>query len=93
MTSVAAPVPGCESCAYTSGERRAPGGRVYENEYWLVEHVGSPWVTGTMVVKTKVHRAAARGIQPRQGSAGRRQGPRLPCSTLAPAAGAGRRSR
>ena len=58
MTSVAAPVPGCESCAYTSGEQRAPGGRVNENEYWLVEHVGSPWVTGTMVVKTKVHREA-----------------------------------
>ena len=56
MTSVVAPVPGCESCAYTSGERRAPGGRVYEGEHWLVEHVGSPWVTGTMVVKTKVHR-------------------------------------
>ena len=58
MMSVAAPVPGCESCAYTSGERRAPGGRVYENEHWLVEHVGSPWVTGTMVVKTKAHREA-----------------------------------
>ena len=101
MTSVAALVPNCESCAYTSGERHAPGGRVYENEHWLVEHVGSPWVTGTMVVKTKVHReavweltldeagslgptlqavshppgAAARGLGPRQGSAGRQQGP------------------
>ena len=58
MVSVAVPVPNCESCAYTSGKRHAPGGRVYENEHWLVEHVGSPWVTGTMVVKTKVHREA-----------------------------------
>ena len=64
MTSVAALVPNCESCAYTSGERRAPGGRVYENEHWLVEHVGSPWVTGTMVVKTKVHREALWELTP-----------------------------
>ncbi len=64
MTSVAAPVPGCESCAYTSGERHAPGGRVYENEHWLVEHVGSPWVTGTMVVKTKAHREALWELTP-----------------------------
>ena len=64
MTSVAAPVPDCVSCAYTSGERHAPGGRVYENEHWLVEHVGSPWVTGTMVVKTKVHREALWELTP-----------------------------
>lgn len=64
MTSVAVPVPGCESCAYTSGERHAPGGRVYENEHWLVEHVGSPWVTGTMVVKTKAHREALWELTP-----------------------------
>ena len=64
MTSVAAPVSGCESCAYTSGERHAPGGRVYENEHWLVEHVGSPWVTGTMVVKTKAHREALWELTP-----------------------------
>ena len=64
MTSVAVLVPGCESCAYTSGERHAPGGRVYENEHWLVEHVGSPWVTGTMVVKTKVHREALWELTP-----------------------------
>ena len=64
MVSVAAPVPGCESCAYNSGERHAPGGRVYENEHWLVEHVGSPWVTGTMVVKTKVHREALWELTP-----------------------------
>ena len=64
MTSVAVPVPGCESCAYTSGERRAPGGRVYENEHWLVEHVGSPWVTGTMVVKTQAHREALWELTP-----------------------------
>ena len=64
MVSVAAPVPGCESCAYTSGERRAPGGRVYQNEHWLVEHVGSPWVTGTMVVKTQAHREALWELTP-----------------------------
>ena len=66
MASAAVPVPNCVSCAYTSGKRRAPGGRVYENDHWLAEPAGTPWGIGTMVVKTQAHREALWELTPNE---------------------------
>jgi len=49
-------VPGCVSCDLVSGKRTAPGGVIYENEYWHVDSVMRPvcW-QGFLIVKLNRH--------------------------------------
>ncbi|WP_416675845.1 HIT family protein [Egbenema bharatensis] len=46
----------CFACQTVRGEATAPGGVVYENEYWLADHCIGAMGIGSIVVKTKAHR-------------------------------------
>jgi diadenosine tetraphosphate (Ap4A) HIT family hydrolase len=49
-------IPGCMSCDILAGKRTAPGGVIYQDEYWHVDSVVSPvlW-RGFLIVKLKRH--------------------------------------
>ena len=49
-------VPGCLSCEILAGQRSAPGGTIWEDDFWAVESVVSPvfW-RGFLVLKLKRH--------------------------------------
>jgi diadenosine tetraphosphate (Ap4A) HIT family hydrolase len=49
-------IPGCISCDILTGKITAPGGVIYENEYWHVDSVVSPvYWRGFLIVKLKRH--------------------------------------
>jgi diadenosine tetraphosphate (Ap4A) HIT family hydrolase len=49
-------VPGCLSCDLLAGRRSAPGGTIWEDDYWQLESVVSPVVWhGFLILKLKRH--------------------------------------
>jgi diadenosine tetraphosphate (Ap4A) HIT family hydrolase len=46
----------CFACQTIQGKAIAPGGVVYQNEYWLADHCVGAMGVGSFVVKTKAHR-------------------------------------
>jgi diadenosine tetraphosphate (Ap4A) HIT family hydrolase len=46
-------VAGCFTCEVNLGERLAPGGTIYEDEYWLADHGVSRLIRGYVVLKPK----------------------------------------
>ena len=46
---------GCLACDLTSGERPLPGGIIWENDGWIVEHCVGPLPLGTLIVKPRRH--------------------------------------
>jgi diadenosine tetraphosphate (Ap4A) HIT family hydrolase len=50
------PVLGCLACDVLSGRVVAPGGVIYEDDHWVVDHSTSPVVlTGFVIIKPKRH--------------------------------------
>ena len=47
---------GCFACELTDGTREVPGGVVYEDELWVVDHCLGPFGVGALVLKTREHR-------------------------------------
>jgi diadenosine tetraphosphate (Ap4A) HIT family hydrolase len=46
----------CLVCETLAGKRKTPGGVIYENEYWLVDHILPPvFVLGCLIIKLKRH--------------------------------------
>jgi len=45
----------CFICEVNEGRQRAPGGFIYEDEYWLADHGVSRLVRGYVVLKPKRH--------------------------------------
>ena len=46
----------CTACDTLAGRVAPPGGTIYENEHWLVDHAVSPApLRGFLIVKTKRH--------------------------------------
>ena len=46
----------CMACDVLAGRTRAPGGIIYENDYWVVDHSVSPVVLrGFLIIKPKRH--------------------------------------
>ncbi len=45
----------CLTCDLISGMVELPGGRIYETDYWAVEHCVGPLGVGTLIVKPKRH--------------------------------------
>ena len=46
----------CLVCETLSGKRKSPGGIIYENNFWLVEHTLPPiFIPGQLVIKLKRH--------------------------------------
>jgi diadenosine tetraphosphate (Ap4A) HIT family hydrolase len=49
--------PTCFACQTVQGVTTAPGGIVFENQFWLADHCIGAFGVGSIVVKTKAHRA------------------------------------
>lgn len=48
--------PGCISCDTLLGKFSSPGGTIYENAFWHVNHIGAPIVwKGFLIIKAKRH--------------------------------------
>ncbi len=46
----------CLSCNLLAGKLKAPGGVIYEDNYWIVEHSLSPiLLRGYLIIKLKRH--------------------------------------
>jgi diadenosine tetraphosphate (Ap4A) HIT family hydrolase len=46
----------CLSCNLLTGKLKAPGGVIYEDNYWIVEHSISPvLLRGYLIIKLKRH--------------------------------------
>jgi diadenosine tetraphosphate (Ap4A) HIT family hydrolase len=45
----------CFTCAVNAGREPAPGGTIYEDEYWIADHGMSRLVWGYVVLKPKRH--------------------------------------
>jgi diadenosine tetraphosphate (Ap4A) HIT family hydrolase len=48
--------PTCFTCQTIAKTTTAPGGIVFENEYWLADHCVGAFGVGAIVLKTKAHR-------------------------------------
>lgn len=49
-------VVGCMACDVVAGRLAAPGGVIYENEYWMLDHAVSPVpLDGFLILKPKRH--------------------------------------
>jgi diadenosine tetraphosphate (Ap4A) HIT family hydrolase len=49
-------VDGCLACNVLTGKIKAPGGTIYEDDYWIVEHSLSPvLLPGYLIIKLKRH--------------------------------------
>ena len=49
-------VDGCMACDVLAGRLKAPGGVIYEDEYWMVDHCVSPiMLRGFLIIKLKRH--------------------------------------
>ena len=49
-------VDGCMACDVLRGKLKAPGGTIYEDSYWVVDHSVSPiLLPGFLIVKLKRH--------------------------------------
>ena len=46
---------GCLVCQQVAGRWSVPGGIIYENDSWLVDHCIGPLGVGTLIVKPKRH--------------------------------------
>ena len=50
------PTEGCSVCAEVAGRIAAPGGVVFQNEWWVVAHHTGPWTDpGELIVKARRH--------------------------------------
>jgi diadenosine tetraphosphate (Ap4A) HIT family hydrolase len=76
-------VPGCLSCDLLAGRRSAPGGTIWEDDFWLLESVISPvlW-RGFLILKLKRHCEHLAELMPAEAAA---LGPavRAACGALA----------
>lgn len=76
-------VPGCLSCDLLAGRRSAPGGTIWEDDFWLLESVVSPvlW-RGFLILKLKRHCEQLHELTPAEAAA---LGPavRTACGALA----------
>jgi len=49
-------VDGCMACDVLAGRLKPPGGVIYEDEYWMVDHCVSPvMLRGFLIIKLKRH--------------------------------------
>jgi len=75
--------PGCLSCDFLAGRKTAPGGTIYENEFWLVDSASAPatW-RGFLIIKLKRHCEQLAELTPEEAAA---LGPvvRLTCAAVA----------
>src|SRR5438477_11512457 len=46
---------GCIACDLAEGRHPLPGGRIWENDHWLVEHCVGPLGVGALVAKPRRH--------------------------------------
>jgi len=48
---------GCTACAILQGRLKAPGGTIYRDEHWVVDHILSPAaIRGLLIMKLARHR-------------------------------------
>jgi diadenosine tetraphosphate (Ap4A) HIT family hydrolase len=60
--------PRCPACAEIAGEITAPGGAVFENQYWFVSHHTGPFTDpGELIVKTRRHCESLGELTPAEG--------------------------
>ena len=59
---------GCLACDLTAGRRELPGGRIYETQYWVVEHCLGPLGVGTLLVKPLRHVTSVGELTPEESS-------------------------
>jgi len=53
----------CLTCIFNQDASKAPGGRIKEYEYWILEHINEPIpVLGWLVLKTKRHTEGVVGL-------------------------------
>ena len=45
----------CMACGLTNGDIPLPGGRIFESEFWVVEHCVGPLGVGTLILKPLRH--------------------------------------
>ena len=45
----------CLACDIITGKKKAPGGIIYENEYWMVDHSVPALIPGFLIIKPKRH--------------------------------------
>lgn len=65
-------VEGCLACDLTSRRRPLPGGTIYEEAGWVVEHCVGPLGVGTLIVKPRGHVVRYRDLTPTEyGALGR----------------------
>lgn len=46
----------CLACLTLTGDTIAPGGVIFENDYWMADHCVGAMGIGSIVLKTKAHR-------------------------------------
>jgi diadenosine tetraphosphate (Ap4A) HIT family hydrolase len=55
----------CSVCAEVAGRIAAPGGVVFENEWWMVAHHTGPWTDpGELIVKARRHCESLSALTP-----------------------------
>ena len=58
------------ACDVLTGKRQAPGGVIYEDDYWRVDHCLSPvLLLGFLIIKTKRHCEQLAELTPEEGAA------------------------
>lgn len=63
-------VDGCLACNVLAGKVKAPGGLIYEDDYWIVEHSLVPViVSGYLIIKLKRHCENLADLTPQEASA------------------------
>ncbi len=61
---------GCMACDVLTGKRQAPGGVIYEDDYWRVEHSLNPvLLLGFLIIKTKRHCEQLAELTPEEAAA------------------------
>lgn len=63
-------VDGCLACNVLAGKVKAPGGVIYEDDYWIVEHSLVPvLVSGYLIIKLKRHCENLADLTPQEANA------------------------
>ncbi|MBW4425666.1 MAG: HIT family protein [Nostoc desertorum CM1-VF14] len=63
-------VDGCLACSVLAGKIQAPGGVIYEDNYWVVEHSLNPvLLPGYLIIKLKRHCKHLAQLTPEEASA------------------------
>jgi diadenosine tetraphosphate (Ap4A) HIT family hydrolase len=62
------PMADCFTCEVNAGREHAPGGTIYEDDYWLADHGVSRLVRGYVVLKPKRHVHEAADLVPAEAS-------------------------